>query len=58
MCQTSQREEMRDHCLKTASRRTFVDDDEKTAIDHDVEQNGSERDQEGKGRINNDDVIS
>jgi hypothetical protein len=28
------------------------------AIDHDVEQNGSERDQEGKHRINNDDVIS
>ena len=25
------------------------------AIGHDVEQNGSERDQEGKGRINNDD---
>jgi len=25
------------------------------AIDHDVEQNSSERDQEGKGRINNDD---
>jgi len=24
------------------------------AIGHDVEQNGSERDQEGKGRINND----
>ena len=39
---------MRDHCCKTASRRTCVDDDEKTAIDHDVEQNGSERDQEGK----------
>jgi len=26
------------------------------AIDQDVEQNGSERDQEGKGRTNNDDI--
>jgi len=30
----------------------------KTAIDHDVEQNGSERDQEGKDRIKDDDKIS
>ena len=43
-------EEERVHCCKTASRRTCVDDDEKTAIDHDVEQNGSERDQDGKCR--------
>ena len=28
MCQTSQNEGIRDHCLKTASRRTCVDDDE------------------------------
>jgi len=28
MCQTSQKEGMRDHCLETASRRTCVDDDE------------------------------
>jgi len=30
----------------------------KTAIGHDVEQNGSERDQEGKDRIKDDDKIS
>ena len=59
MCQTSQTERREFTAARRQAARWHDDDDDKQmAIDQDVEQNGSERDQEGKGRTNNDDVIS